>query len=222
MTRPDYLPRALRHLGRVDPELRRLIGAHGPPRLAPSRNHLQSLTRAIVYQQLSGKAAGTIYRRFLELFGGQRFPDAAAIAAMPAVRMRRAGLSAAKAAYVRDLAARFASGGVDPRRFRRMSDDDLVEQLTTIKGIGRWSVHMFLLFGLNRPDVLPVGDLGVRRGMQLRFGLRALPEPRAMESLAAPWRPFRSIGSWYMWRVVEEHTLRARRGGESPDSTQNG
>jgi DNA-3-methyladenine glycosylase II len=219
--KPEYLPRALRHLGRVDPELRRLIDTHGPPRLAASRNHLQSLTRAIIYQQLSGKAAATIYGRFLDLFGG-RFPDAAAIAAMPAARMRRAGLSAAKAAYVRDLAERFASGGVDPRRFRRMSDDDLVELLTAIKGIGRWSVHMFLLFGLNRPDVLPVGDLGVRRGMQLRFGLPELPHPRDMEALAAPWRPFRSIGSWYMWRVVEEHTARARRGGQSPDGTQPG
>ncbi len=217
---PPYLPQALRHLRRVDAELDRLIGAHGPPRLAPSRNHLQSLTRAIVYQQLSGKAAGTIYGRFLDLFGG-RFPDAAAIAAMPAARLRRAGLSAAKAAYVRDLAARFASGSVDPRRFHRMSDEDLVELLTAIKGIGRWSVHMFLLFGLNRPDVLPVGDLGVRRGMQLRFGLGELPLPRDMEELAAPWRPFRSIGSWYMWRVVEEHTARTR-GGQSPGRTQNG
>jgi len=220
--RPEYMPSALRHLRRVDPELRRLIGAHGPPLLVPSRNHLQSLTRAIIYQQLSGKAAGTIYRRFLELFGGRRFPDAAAITAMPATRMRAAGLSTAKAAYVRDLAGRFASGGVDPRRFRQMSDDDLVALLTSIKGIGRWSVHMFLLFGLNRPDVLPVGDLGVRRGMQLRFGLSELPDPRHMETLAAPWRPFRSIGSWYMWRVVEEHTSRARRGGESPDATKNG
>ena len=219
--KPAYLASALRHLGRVDPELKRLIGAHGPPRLAPSRNHLQSLTRAIVYQQLSGKAAGTIYRRFLDLFGG-RFPDAAAISAMPVARLRGAGLSAAKAAYVRDLADRFASGGVDPRRFRRMNDDDLVELLTSIKGIGRWSVHMFLLFGLNRPDVLPVGDLGVRRGMQLRFGLAQLPAPRDMESLAAPWRPYRSIGSWYMWRVVEEHAARSRRGGESPGDTQNG
>jgi len=220
MMPPAYLPQALRHLRRVDPELARLIGAHGHPRLEPSRNHLQSLTRAIVYQQLSGKAAGTIYRRFLDLFGG-RFPDATAIAAMPAARLRRAGLSVAKATYVRDLAARFASGAVDPRRFRRMSDDDLVELLTAIKGIGRWSVHMFLLFGLNRPDVLPVGDLGVRRGMQLRFGLPELPLPRDMEELAAPWRPYRSIGSWYMWRVVEEHTARTR-GGQSPGQTQNG
>lgn len=221
MRPPDFLAGALRHLRRVDPELRRLIGTHGPPRLVPSRNHLQSLTRAIIYQQLSGKAASTIYGRFLDLFGG-RFPDAAAIVGMPATRMRGAGLSQAKAAYVRDLAGRFASGHVDPRRFRRMSDEDLVELLTAIKGIGRWSVHMFLLFGLNRPDVLPVGDLGVRRGMQLRFRLPALPAPRDMEALAAPWRPYRSIGSWYMWRVVEEHTARSRRGGESPDTPQNG
>jgi DNA-3-methyladenine glycosylase II len=212
---PRFLPEALRHLRRADPELGRLIAAHGPPVLRASRNHLQSLTRAIVYQQLNGRAAGTIYRRFLELYGGH-FPKAQAIARTPVTRLRRAGLSAAKAEYVRDLARHFAAGTVDPGRFRRMSDDDLIEALTRIKGIGRWSVHMFLLFGLNRPDVLPVGDFGVRRGMQLRFGLAEPPRPDHMEALAAPWRPFRSIGSWYMWRVVEERSASQRRGGESP------
>ncbi|HLU66700.1 MAG TPA: DNA-3-methyladenine glycosylase [Kofleriaceae bacterium] len=202
MRHPPYLPAALRHLRRADPQLGRLIKRHGPPRLKPSRNHLESLTRAIIYQQLSGKAAATIYRRFLDLFGG-RFPSAAELAAIPMARLRGAGLSGAKAEYVLDLARRVADGSIDPRRFRRMEDEALIAHLTQVKGIGRWSVHMFLLFGLGRPDVLPTGDLGVRKGMQLLFRLPDLPAPSAMEELAEPWRPYRSIASWYMWRLLE-------------------
>ena len=203
MSPPPYLTAALRHLRRRDPALAPLITRHGPPQLRPSRNHLESLTRAIIYQQLSGLAAGTIYRRFLALFGG-RFPRAEAILAVPVPTLRSVGLSAAKAEYVRDLARHFADGLVRPAAFRRMEDEALITLLTGIKGVGRWSVHMFLLFGLGRPDVLPVGDLGVRRGMQLRFGLAELPAPALMEELSAPWRPYRSAASWYMWRLIEE------------------
>jgi DNA-3-methyladenine glycosylase II len=200
---PPYLPVALRHLTRVDRDLAGLIRRHGPPRLRASRNHLESLTRAIVYQQLSGRAAGTIYRRFVDLFGGV-FPSAEALAGATEARLRSAGLSRAKADYVRDLARRVASRQVEPRRFRTMADDELISHLTQVKGIGVWSVHMFQVFGLGRPDVLPVGDLGIRKGMQLRFGLRSLPAPARMEQLAQPWRPYRSIASWYLWRLVEE------------------
>jgi DNA-3-methyladenine glycosylase II len=200
---PPYLPAALRHLRRCDPQLAPLIARHGRPQLRPSRNHLESLTRAIIYQQLSGKAAGTIYRRFLGLFGG-RFPRAEAILEAPVPALRAVGLSAAKADYVRDLARHFAGGLVRPGRFRGMEDEALIALLTGVKGVGVWSVHMFLLFGLGRPDVLPVGDLGVRRGMQLRFGLGELPGPAVMEALAEPWRPYRSAASWYMWRLTED------------------
>ena len=202
MPGPAYLPRALRHLRATHPTMRRLIAHHGAPPLTRSRDHVQQLTRAIVYQQLSGKAAATIYGRFLGLYGG-RFPAPEAIAATPHERLRSVGLSNAKALYVVDLARHFAEGHLQARTFSRMTDDQLVEHLTRVKGIGEWSVHMFLLFGLNRPDVLPTGDLGVRKGMQLVFGLRDLPKPAAMEKLAEPWRPFRSIGSWYMWRATE-------------------
>jgi DNA-3-methyladenine glycosylase II len=193
---------ALRHLRATDDGMQRLIAHHGAPELSRSRNHLQSLTRAIVYQQLSGKAAATIYGRFLGLYGG-RFPDPAEIARTPEPTLRAVGLSNAKAAYVRDLARHFADGLLTASAFARMSDDALVESLTRVKGIGEWSVHMFLVFGLNRPDVLPTGDLGIRKGMQLFFRLRDLPKPDVMQRLAEPWRPYRSIGSWYMWRATE-------------------
>lgn len=202
MPGPAYLPRALRHLRATDDRMRRLIAHHGAPALTRSRDHVQQLTRAIVYQQLSGKAAATIYGRFLGLYGG-RFPHPSAIAATPHPRLRSVGLSNAKASYVRDLARHFAEGHLDPRTFSRLPDDRLIEELTRVKGIGVWSVQMFLLFGLNRPDVLPTGDLGVRKGMQLFFKLRELPRPAVMERLAEPWRPYRSIGSWYMWRATE-------------------
>ena len=202
MAAPPYMPRALRHLRATSPVMRRLIDHHGAPALTRSRDHVQQLTRAIVYQQLSGKAAATIYGRFLELYGG-RFPAPEAIAATPHPRLRGVGLSNAKALYVRDLARHFADGHLQARSFARMTDERLLEELTRVKGVGTWSLHMFLIFGLNRPDVLPTGDLGIRKGMQLFFKLRDLPKPDDMARLAEPWRPFRSIGAWYMWRATE-------------------
>jgi DNA-3-methyladenine glycosylase II len=180
-----------------------LIRRHGAPELRRTTNAFASLGRAIVYQQLSGKAAGTIYRRFLALYPGRRFPTPERLLATPIPTLRAAGLSAAKASYLRDLAARFADGTVRPRRFRTAADDAIADMLTQVKGIGRWSVDMFLIFGLNRPDILPVGDLGVRKGMQTYFSLPDLPAPAEMHDLATPWQPFRSIASWYMWRVAE-------------------
>ena len=180
-----------------------LIDQHGSPDLSRTRNSFQSLVRAIVYQQLSGKAAGTIYGRVLDLFDSRRFPTPAALAAMPFERLRGAGLSRAKASYVLDLAAKFEDGTIDPRRFSSMTNEELAAALTQIKGVGQWSVDMFLMFGLNRPDVLPVGDLGIRKGMQSYFRLRELPKPARMVSLAEAWRPYRTVASWYMWRVLE-------------------
>jgi DNA-3-methyladenine glycosylase II len=202
--RPVDLPAALRHLRRTGGPMRALIRRHGAPELRRTRNTFASLGRAIVYQQLSGKAAGTIYRRFLALYPGGRFPTPQRLLDTPIPVLRAAGLSRAKATYLHDLAARFADGTVQPRRFRAAADDDIADMLTGVKGIGRWSVDMFLIFGLNRPDVLPVGDLGVRKGMQHYFAMADLPAPDAMRELAAPWQPFRSIASWYMWRVAED------------------
>lgn len=204
MSLPEIdMPAALRHLRRVEGPMRGLIARHGAPALRRTRNSFESLGRAIIYQQLSGKAAGTIYGRFLALYGHGRFPRPAQLAATPEEVLRSVGLSRAKTAALHDLAAKFGNGVVQPRRFGRMDEEALREALTQIRGIGPWSVDMFLIFGLLRPDVLPVGDLGVRKGMQLYFGLRDLPAPPEMHGLAAPWQPYRSVASWYMWRLVE-------------------
>ena len=197
------MPAALRHLRRVEGPMRELIARHGAPALSRTRNSFASLGRAIIYQQLSGLAAGTIYGRFLALFPQRRFPRPARLATTPVEVLRGAGLSRAKVAALHDMAARFGDGTVQPRRFGRMDETALREALTQIRGIGPWSVDMFLISGLLRPDVLPVGDLGVRKGMQLYFGLTDLPTASEMQTLAAPWQPYRSAASWYMWRVVE-------------------
>jgi len=198
------LSAGLRHLRAADPALRPLIDRHGAPTFRRTRDPFASLGRAIIYQQLSGKAAGTIHGRFLALFDGGRFPGPAELLAVSPEQLRSVGLSRGKASFLLDLAAKFADGTVDPRRFARMGDAEIGDLLMAVKGIGPWSVDMFLMFGLTRPDVLPVGDLGVRKGMQLHFRLRALPAAARMEKLAAPWRPYRSLASWYMWRRVEE------------------
>ncbi len=197
------LAAALAHLREVPGAMGQLIAEHGPPPLRRTRNSFESLARAIVYQQLSGRAAETIYRRFLALFPRRRFPTPAALRRMPDHQLRGAGLSRPKVTYLKDLAAKFEDGTIDPRRFRRAGAAEIARTLLAVKGIGAWSVDMFLLFGLNRPDVLPVGDLGIRKGMALYFDLDALPDPPHMERLAAPWRPFRSVASWYLWRCAE-------------------
>lgn len=215
---PAYIEAALRVLKKSHPDMRAVIQRHGRPQLQRSRNHFQSLLRAIVYQQLNGRAASTIYGRFRDLFPGGAHPSPAQVLAVPERGLRAVGLSAAKASYVRDLAAHFDRGELVAARFARMTDQALIQHLTRVKGVGVWSVHMFLMFGLNRPDVLPVGDYGVRSGMQIFFGLPELPRPAHMEELAAPWAPYRSIGSWYMWRVVE--AARADAGGGPPPPRQ--
>lgn len=180
-----------------------LIDHHGPPDVRRTRNAFRTLARAIIYQQLSGKAAGTIYARFVALYPGRRFPRPRDVTQTPLSTLRSVGLSAQKASYLHDLAGRFCDGTIRTRHFARLTDDDLATLLCQVKGIGPWSVDMFLIFGLARPDVLPVGDLGIRRGMMRFFSLPALPAPAEMRDLAAPWRPFRSLASWYMWRVAE-------------------
>lgn len=203
MTGAHDLARAVAHLRRADARLAPWIERHGAPPLTPTRDPFRTLVRAIVHQQLSGAAAATIMRRLEQQLGNGRLPRPAALASAPVAALRAAGLSAAKVAAVQDLAARFADGTLRPARLRRDPDDELRTALLDVRGIGPWTVDMFLLFGLARLDVLPVGDLGVRKGMQRHFRLRALPGPARMESLAAPWRPFRSVASWYMWRVAE-------------------
>ena len=208
--RPDGLAYdpdvACRHLSEADPAMGALISRVGEftMRPAPTRSLFQSLVRSIVYQQLSGNAAGTILGRVIRLFAPKRFPTPRDLLEVPPERLRAAGLSTAKTAALKDLAARALDGTVPSLpRVRRMTDEEIVEQLTTVRGIGRWTVEMLLIFKLGRPDVLPLGDLGVRKGFALTLGKRKLPEPAAMIRRGERWRPYRSVASWYLWRALE-------------------
>jgi DNA-3-methyladenine glycosylase II len=198
----DWSP-ALLHLRTVDEKLRPVIERHGAPTLAPTSNAVMALARAIVSQQLSGKAATTIWGRFLALYPRAAFPRPAAILATPDAMLRGAGLSGAKAAAIKDLARHVVDKKLVPARLPRATDEEVAAMLLPVRGIGPWSVDMFLMFALARPDVLPVGDLGIQKGMQRHFGLRKLPDAARMAKLAAPWRPYRSVAAWYMWRVLE-------------------
>ena len=198
----DWNP-ALLHLRSVDDKLASVIERHGSPTIEPASDALRSLARSIVYQQLSGKAAETIWGRFVALYPGKRFPRPAAILATPDAALRAAGLSGAKAAALKDLARHVVERRLVPSRLPKASDAEVAAMLLPVRGIGPWSVDMFLMFALGRPDVLPVGDLGIRKGMQLHFRLRTLPDAAKMTRLAAPWRPYRSIAAWYMWRLLE-------------------
>ena len=197
---------ACRHLTEADPRLGELIAQAGPftMRPPPTQSLFAALVEAIVYQQLSGRAAATILRRVVAHYRPRRFPRPQDILDTPPERLRAAGLSAAKTLAVRDLAARTVDGTVPTMlRVRRMGDDEIIERLTTVRGIGRWTVEMLLLFRLGRPDVLPIGDLGVRKGFARTFGRRVLSDPMVLSRRAERWRPYRSVASWYLWRALD-------------------
>ena len=199
-------PIGVAHLRRQDPALRRIIdivGPNRPARLESAQTPFATLLRSIVYQQLSGKAAGSIHRRLLDLFPSRR-PSARALLALDEAELRAAGLSRSKVLSVRDLAARAASRQLPSRRtLDAMDDEAIIERLTEIRGIGRWTVEMLLIFTLGRPDVLPVTDLGVRRGFMVCQGNGELPEPADLLAHGEIWRPWRSVASWYLWRASE-------------------
>lgn len=208
-----------------------LIKKHGLPdlkrpstTLRASGKYFHALVRSIIHQQVSGAAAETIHARFLALFpkappaGG--FPTPAAVRAIPLPKMRAAGLSGQKASYIKDLAEKFADGTIRHRSLHKMETGDLVVHLTQVKGIGVWTVHMFLIFTLNRPDVLPTGDLGIRKGFQALYKLKGLPDHAQMERLARHWRPHASVASWYLWRVADEAKLKVRPAKRSKSQRQ--
>ena len=193
----DYT-RARRLLARRDPILRELMRAHGPCRLA-ARQHtdpFKALTRAIVGQQLSAKAAATIFSRFEALFDA--FPTPAQVLAVPDDRLRGVGLSSQKLGYLRDLCRRIVEGELPLDVLDRMDDEAVIENLW-VKGIGRWTAEMFLIFRLQRPDVLPVGDLGIVRAVQRAYKLRKAPSPDRLTRIGEAWRPYRSVACWYLW-----------------------
>jgi DNA-3-methyladenine glycosylase II len=195
---------AVIHLKRADPVLARVIARVGPCRLAvrSEGTHFDALARAIIYQQLSGKAAGTILSRFHALYGG-RTPEPDELLGTPDERLRAAGLSRQKIGYLRDLADKVRTGAVPLDAIDADPDDAVVDVLVRIKGVGRWTAQIFLLFRLGRPDVLPDLDLGVQRGIQLAYGLRKLPSPKEVQRIGAPWAPYRSAASWYLWRSLD-------------------
>jgi 3-methyladenine DNA glycosylase/8-oxoguanine DNA glycosylase len=197
---------ACSHLCQADAKLGRLIGRVGDFTLRPqpTQSLFAALVRSIVYQQLSGRAASTILGRVVALFSPKRFPTPRDLLDIDPQLLRSAGLSTAKTAALRDLAARTLDGTVPSlAQVRRLEDEEIVERLITVRGIGRWTVEMLLMFRLGRPDVLPLGDLGVRKGFALTFGSRKLPEPEVIARRAERWRPYRSVASWYLWRALE-------------------
>ena len=209
MTPADYT-RARRLLSRRDPVLGAIIAQHGRCGLTDGQRDqgLQAVIESIVWQQLSGKAAATIFGRFLAVFPGGRFPTADDILSRPPETLRQVGLSSQKVAYVRDVCQRVVSGTLDLDRLDAMSDDQVIETLTQIKGIGRWSAEMFLMFRLHRPDVLPVGDLGIVKAIQRAYRLRKPPTVQKMLTLGRRWQPYRSVASWYLWASLEKTPLR--------------
>jgi DNA-3-methyladenine glycosylase II len=195
---------ALSHLRRADPVLGEIIARVGTPPPPPRRTgtHYDALVRAIVYQQLSGKAAGTIHRRFCALYPKRR-PRAELVLATSDDALRGAGLSRQKIGYLRDLSARVANGSLPLAHLGRLPDDEIIAQLIQVKGIGRWTVQMFLMFRLGRPDVLPELDLGIQNALQRAYGLKQRPTPKDVLRLGEKWRPHATTACWYMWRSLE-------------------
>jgi DNA-3-methyladenine glycosylase II len=195
---------ALTHLRRADPVLGGIIERVGPCRLEARRagTHYEALVRSIVFQQLSGKAARTIHDRFRALYPRGR-PRAELVLATDDSSLRGAGLSRQKIGYLRDLSARVADRSLPLAHLGRLPDDAIIEHLVQVKGIGRWTVQMFLMFRLGRPDVLPELDLGVQNAIQRAYGLRTRPTPKDVLRIGEPWRPYASVASWYLWRSLE-------------------
>ena len=195
---------------RRDPVLAAIIRQHGPCGLGAVRDrfdHFAMLARAIVFQQLSTKAATTIHDRLVESLGGSMTPEA--LAGLDEPRFRAAGISRQKAAYLRDLAEKVAAGSVPLDQVDSLPDDEVIAALTAVKGIGRWTAEMFLIFRLQRPDVLPVGDLGIQNAIQKVYRLRKKPTPGRMRRIAAAWQPYRSVACWYLWRSLDNEPASA-------------
>ncbi|XP_062180751.1 alkylbase DNA glycosidase-like protein mag2 [Phragmites australis] len=222
LSSPGELAAALRHLHAADPLLSAVIASTEAPTFtaSPSLAAFHSLARSILYQQLTTSAAASIYARFLSLIPSTAAAAAAsdavtptAVLALAATDLRAIGVSARKASYLRDLATRFAAGELSESAIGAMDEAALLAELTRVKGIGEWTVHMFMIFSLHRPDVLPCGDLGVRKGVQELYKLKALPKPEEMAALCERWRPYRSVGAWYMWRLMEGKGAAAKKKG---------
>ena len=197
--------KAINHLKKSDPIMRSIIEQVGPFRMEFNPPEFASLAESIVYQQLNGAAAASIFTRFVALAGAPLTPKG--ILKLTDEQMRAGGMSKQKTAYLRDLAAKTLSGAVDFKRLPDLTEQEVIEHLTQVKGIGVWTAHMFLMFTLKRPDILPTGDYGVQAAIKRHYKKRKLPKPHIMEKIAKPWAPYRSIASWYLWRSLNIKTL---------------
>ena len=197
--------KAINHLKKSDPVLRVIIQRVGPCRMEFSAPEFSSLAEAIVYQQLNGKAAVTIFNRFAALAGEPLTPKG--ILKLSDEQLRSVGLSKQKSAYLKDLSVKTADGSLDFARLPELSDEEVIKHLTQVKGIGVWTAQMFLMFSLRRPDVLPTGDYGVQVAIKKHYKKRKLPKPDVMEKIARPWAPYRSIACWYLWRSLDIKTV---------------
>jgi DNA-3-methyladenine glycosylase II len=197
--------KAVNHLKKSDPILRAIIERVGPCRMEYGVPEFSSLAEAIVYQQLNGKAAVTIFNRFAALAGEPITPEG--ILKLSDEQLRSVGLSKQKSAYLKDLATKTAAGLLDFSRLPELTDAEVIEHLTQVKGIGVWTAHMFLMFSLRRPNVLPTGDYGVQMAIRKHYKKRKLPKPKDMEKIAKAWEPYRSVACWYMWRSLDIKTV---------------
>lgn len=197
--------KAILHLKKSDPVLREIIERIGPCRMEYGPPEFHSLAEAIVYQQLNGRAALTIFNRFAELAGNPLTP--AGIMKLTDQQMRSVGLSKQKSSYLRDMAERAIKGELDFSKLHAMADEDVIKHLTQVKGVGIWTAQMFLMFTLKRPNVLPTGDFGVQMAIKKLYNKRKMPKPLHMEKIARAWEPYRSIACWYLWRSIDVKTM---------------
>jgi 3-methyladenine DNA glycosylase/8-oxoguanine DNA glycosylase len=197
--------KAINHLKKSEPTLRAIVERVGPCRMEFGEPVFHSLAEAIVYQQLNGKAAVTIFKRFAALAGEPL--SAEGIAKLTAEQMRSAGLSKQKSSYLRDMADRAIRGELSFTHLPEMTDEEVIKHLTQVKGVGVWTAQMFLIFALKRQNILPTGDFGIRMAMKKHYHKRKLPNPVQMEKIARPWEPYRSIASWYLWRSLNIKTI---------------
>jgi len=197
--------KAVNHLKKCDPVLCAIIERVGPCRMEYGVPEFCSVAEAIVYQQLNGKAAVTIFKRFAALAGEPLTPEG--ILKLSDEQLRSVGLSKQKSAYLKDLAAKTAAGLLDFSRLPELTDEQVIQHLTQVKGVGVWTAHMFLMFSLRRPNVLPTGDYGVQVAIRKHYRKRKLPKPKDMEKIAKAWEPYRSVACWYMWRSLDIKTV---------------
>jgi DNA-3-methyladenine glycosylase II len=197
--------KAILHLKKSDPVMRGIIERVGVFRMEFGDPTFHSLAEAILYQQLNGKAAVVIFKRFIEQTGDPVTPEG--ILKLTDVQMRAVGLSKQKTAYLRDLAEKTKAGLLEFERLGELPDEEVIRHLTQVKGVGVWTAHMFLMFTLGRPDVLPTGDYGIQMAIKKHYRKRKLPKPKDMEKIAKPWSPYRSIACWYLWRSLDIKTV---------------